>query len=185
MLDKEAVQQSTATHAAANEIEKLANERANFERELDIQVMWCCVMECNCIAMNFHLAWYQVKSGQVRLGQARSGKVKPVAVWPSVHRKLLLHGLLSSTIHTLATADSSALLVTTLTQFLCSQPRPRCPSNPPCITMWASVPGLLVTFPNHCTHLLVIVSSSGSNAPIYGQARFIPMRVTKPAAGAM
>ena len=38
MLDKEAMQQTTATHVAANEIEKLTNERADFERELDIQV---------------------------------------------------------------------------------------------------------------------------------------------------
>ena len=38
MLDKEALQQTTATHLAANEIEKLTNERAEFERELDIQV---------------------------------------------------------------------------------------------------------------------------------------------------
>ena len=38
MLDKEALQQTTATHVAANEIEKLANERADFEKELDIQV---------------------------------------------------------------------------------------------------------------------------------------------------
>ena len=38
MLDKEAVQQTTATHVAANEIEKLSNERTKFEAELDIQV---------------------------------------------------------------------------------------------------------------------------------------------------
>lgn len=38
MLDKEAMQQTTATHVAANEIEKLTTEKADFERELDIQV---------------------------------------------------------------------------------------------------------------------------------------------------
>ena len=38
MMDKEAEQQTSATHLAASEIEKLTNERAKVENELDIQV---------------------------------------------------------------------------------------------------------------------------------------------------
>ena len=38
MVDKEAELQTSATHLAANEIEKLTNERTKVENELDIQV---------------------------------------------------------------------------------------------------------------------------------------------------
>lgn len=38
MVDKEAEQQTSATHLAASEIEKLTVERTKVENELDIQV---------------------------------------------------------------------------------------------------------------------------------------------------
>ena len=76
-----------------------------------------------------------------------------------------LHLLLSSAILMQTDTGSPTQTPTSPLQFLRGRPRPRLPSTPPRMTVWANLPGLLVTCPNNCNFLFFTVSSNGSRSP--------------------